>query len=315
MYATFIALVAVVLAVYWWRRRLWRPGTSSRTTFAILPLMLVLLFLSGRDRIEFDDAAQPVLLAIAADVSLSMGTIPDPDASDDTRTRLERAQQTLLPLLARLGAAPRPALVSVSAFTSKSETILAWDDDLSLAREIIEYVLTTGLLTEAGSDLDVALNGVVPMYESLPETYRDPEWPKYLIVVSDGEQTLTQGGGDIAIGKLRDLGVRIIALHVGREDLPEGLPVYDEAEGFIGFEEVDGKIFSVPNPELMAELAGNESATGLFVRAENAAAAAVIADYIGLQSVGNGSGGFRSATVILLWVLLMAGLLRYGFEV
>ena len=314
MFSILTALVAIAITGYWWRRKAWRLATSAPLSFVLLPAMLVVLFLTGRDGLEPDDAEQPVVLAIATDVSLSMGTLPDPGSGAETRTRLERVRQTLMQLLARLSSAPRPALVSVTAFTSKSETILAWDDELSLAREIIEYVLTTGLLTEAGSSLDAGLNGVVPLYESLPAAYRDPDRKKYLVVVSDGEQTVTRGGSDMALGKLRDLGVRIIALHVGHENLPEGLPVYDEATDFIGFEEIDGQIFSVPNAEFMAQLAGDDAESGLFVRAESAAAAADIADYIGLRSPETRAGGFHSGTVILLWVLLMGGLLRYGFE-
>ena len=309
------ATTTIILVVYWLRLRVWMHRVYSPATFLLLPVMLaLLLFITGRGASEPEGAGGPLLLAIAADVSLSMGTMPDPAAGVETRTRLERAQQTLLPLLARLGASPRPTMISVTAFTSRSETILAWDDDLSLAREIIEYVLSIGLLTEAGSDIGVALNGIVPLYESLPEAYRDPAHPKFLLLVSDGEQTMTRGGSDIALAKLQGLGVRIITLHVGLDDTPEGLPVYSEDEGFIGFEEVDGEIFSVPDAEFMSLLAGNDPETGLFVSAESSDAAAEILDFVGLQTAGPGTGGLHSGAVILLWAVLMGGLLRYGIE-
>ncbi|MBT8100178.1 MAG: VWA domain-containing protein [Gammaproteobacteria bacterium] len=315
IFETIAATVTIIVAVYWLRQRVWVHRVYASATFLLLPAMLaVLLFVAGRGAGELEGVDDPLLLAIAADVSLSMGTMPDPDADVETRTRLERAQQAILPLFARLGANTRPTMISVTAFTSKSETILAWDDDLSLAREIIEYVLSIGLLTEAGSDVGVALNGVIPLFESLPEAYRDPARPKYLLLISDGEQTVTPGGTDIALSKLQELGVHIIALHVGLADAPEGLPVYAEDQSFIGFEEVDGKIFSVPDAEFMSLLAGDDPRTGLSVSAEDKNSAADILDFIGLRSAGPETGGLRSGAVILLWALLMIGLLRYGFE-
>ena len=251
----------------------------------------------------------PVLVAFAADVSLSMGAIPEPGTRDDVGTRLERAQRVLLPVLANLSAAARPVLVSVTAFTSKSETILAWDDDLSLAREIIEFVLTTGLLTEAGSDLGAALNGVVPHFESLPETYRSSTHPKFLIIVSDGEQTASRASGDAALAKLRELGVQIITLHVGLPDVAEGLAVYDENNAFLGFEEVGGQIFSVPDPELMRQIAGTDQ--GLFVRAESSDATTTITDFVGLQGNGPVNTTLRLWAILLLWASLLYALLRW----
>lgn len=315
MFAALSAIVVVTVAVYWLWLRAWSNGRYAPLTFALLPaIVIVLVFIAGRGGGDFEGGHDPLLLAIAADVSLSMGALPDPDANADARTRLERAQQALLPMLARLGASARPTMISVTAFTSKSETILAWDDDLSLVREVIEHVLSTGLLTEAGSDIGVALNGVVPLFESLPEAYRDPATPKYLLLVSDGEQTTTHDGDDIAFGKLQELGVRIIALHVGLQDPPEGLPVYSDDEGFIGFEEVDGRIFSVPDAEFMNLLAGDDPGRGLFLRAEDSNTAVRIVDFIGLGAAGSAATGLRSVAVILLWALLMGGLLRYGLE-
>ena len=304
-------LFSILLVAYWARFRLWSKPTGVRSTFVLLPLMLLLLIVTERNDDPFDGSGAPVLLAIAADVSLSMGTLPEPAANGDMGTRLERARRTLVPLLASLGAAARPALISVTAFTVKSETILAWDDDLSLVREIIEYVLSTGLLTEAGSDLGTALHGVLPLFESLPEADRGPERSKYLIIVSDGEQTASNADSALAIAKLRDLGVKIIALHVGLSDVPEGLPVYDESENFIGFEEVDGQIFSVPDAELMNALAGDDPGEGLFVSAESNNAATGIMDFIGLQSDRSATGRLRIGAVIVLWGLLLLALLRW----
>ena len=123
MTGVFVAMTATImitLVIYWLRLKVWTHSVYSPATFLLLPAMLaLLLFITGRGAGEPEGAGDPLLLAIAADVSLSMGTMPDPAAGIENRTRLERAQQTLLPLLARLGASPRPTMISVTAFTSR----------------------------------------------------------------------------------------------------------------------------------------------------------------------------------------------------
>ncbi|MEJ2172742.1 MAG: vWA domain-containing protein [Woeseiaceae bacterium] len=304
-------LVLAALAGYWFWLRPWASPVHRLSPFAVLLVMLLLLVYTDRDGDRFSASGGPIMVAVAADVSLSMGTLPEPAAHGEIGTRLERAQGVLLPLLADLGATARPVMISVTAFTSKSETILAWDDDLSLVREIVEYVLTTGLITEAGSDLGAALNGVIPLIDSLPEAYRGPEYTKFLLLLSDGEQTVTRANSATAIAKLHELGVRIIALHVGLSDVPEGLPVYDENNGFVGFEEVSGQIFSVPDPDVMHLVAGEDPARGLFVQAENNDAAATITRYIGLQTSSSAADTLRVVALVLLWGLLMWTLLRW----
>jgi hypothetical protein len=304
-------LVLLLLVLYWVRIRVWADTTRDPYMPIQLLAMLVLLIFIGRSGDETQGPGAPVLVAFATDVSLSMGAIPDPDTNDEVATRLERAQRVMLPVLANLSAAARPVLVSVTAFTSKSETILAWDDDLSLAREIIEFVLSTGLLTEAGSDLGVALNGVVPHFESLPETFKRSEHPKFLLIVSDGEQTASRATSDVALAKLRELGVQIITLHVGASDVAEGLPVYDENNIFVGFEEIGGQIFSVPDAEIMRSIAGADSANGLFVSADDGNATAAITDYIGLKNRGPANTSLRLWAILLLCASLLYALLRW----
>jgi hypothetical protein len=304
-------LVLLLLVLYWVRIRVWADTTRDPYMPIQLLAMLVLLIFIGPSGDETQGPGAPVLVAFATDVSLSMGAIPDPDTNDEVATRLERAQRVMLPVLANLSAAARPVLVSVTAFTSKSETILAWDDDLSLAREIIEFVLSTGLLTEAGSDLGVALNGVVPHFESLPETFKRSEHPKFLLIVSDGEQTASRATSDVALAKLRELGVQIITLHVGASDVAEGLPVYDENNIFVGFEEIGGQIFSVPDAEIMRSIAGADSANGLFVSADDGNATAAITDYIGLKNRGPANTSLRLWAILLLCASLLYALLRW----
>ena len=304
-FLVFAGIVAYAVQV-----RVWEDPARHASMPVLLFAMLVLLIYVWRSGSDTGRLDAPVLVAIAADVSLSMGTIPEPATHGDVGTRLERVQRVLLPLFANLGSATQSAMISISAFTVKSETILAWDDDLSLAEEIVEFVLTTGLLTEAGSDLGVALNGAVPLFESLPEDYRGTEYAKFLIIVSDGEQTASRESSDTALAKLRELGVRIVSLAVGSTDIQEGLPVYDENGEFVGFEEVGGQIFSTPNPELMRLVAGEDPDQGLFVQAESTDAVGTITDFVGLQSDRQATNTARNGAVVLLWGLLMFVLLR-----
>ncbi|MDX1500574.1 MAG: VWA domain-containing protein [Woeseiaceae bacterium] len=310
MFLAFAFLVLAAVVAVGIRERVWDNPRRYLSVSALLVGMLVLVVHARQATIDADGSDAPVLLAISADVSLSMGTIPEPATHGETGTRLERAQAVLLPLLANLASAARPAMVAVSAFTARAETILAWDDDLSLAEEIVEFVLTTGLLTEAGSDLGGALAGVVPLFESLPEAYRGEGHPKYLLLVSDGEQTASGEPAEPALAKLAELGVRVIALHVGRTDVEEGLPVYDESGEFLGFEEVSGQIFSTPNPEIMRSLAGGDGGAGLFVQVADRDAVGTIIDFIGLKTGEGRIDGTRLAAILMLWAGLLFLLLR-----
>jgi len=304
--------VLIVVALYWIRFRTWSDCAYSKSQMVVLLLMLAILAFAHRVDRGLLRGDVPTLIAIAADVSLSMGTLPDPRIDADTGTRLERVQSTLSRIIAELDASTIPVMMGVTAFTSKSETILAWDDNLPQVQEAIEYVLTTGLLTEPGSDLGAALTGVVPLFEILPEAYRDQEQNMFLIVVSDGEQTVDEANIDMAMADLRELGVRIISLHVGMQDTPEGLPVYDDAGKFIGFDEVGGQIYSVPDPEIMALLAGNDRANGVFAKAENSDAADAIIKFIGVPVSNATSGPLYLTIVLFMWGLSLTALFRFA---
>ena len=308
LFAAFVVLI--VAALYWMRYRVWSNSANSKSLAVILLLMLVLLMYANKADRELLQGGAPTLIAIASDVSLSMGTVPDPRVDNTAGTRLKRVRQVLLPVLIEMDASTRPVMVSVIAFTSKSETVLAWDDNLPQVREVIEYVLEPGLLTEPGTDLGAALSGVVPLFESLPENYRGQEQEKFLVIVSDGEQTVDQANVDMAMSELRTLGVKIISLHVGMSDLPEGLPVYDDLGNFIGFDEIGGQIYSVPNPEIMTLLAGPDPANGMFVKAESSDAVAEIIDFIGVPLSNAISGPMYLTIVLALWGLTMTVLFR-----
>ena len=310
LFATFAVLIIVTL--YWLRFKTWSKRSYSKGQMVVMLLMLAILAFTHRADRQLLQGSVPTLIAIAVDVSLSMGTLPDPRTKSETGTRLERAQSTVTRIISELDASTIPVMIGVTAFTSKSETILAWDDNLPQVQEAIEYVLTTELLTEPGSDLGAALNGVTPLFEILPNTYRDQNQNMFLIVVSDGEQTVEGEDYVAALGDLRALGVRVVSLHVGIQDTPEGLPVYDDSGNFIGFDEVGGQIYSVPDVEIMTLLAGNDPANGIFAKAENPDAAERIMDFIGVPTSNATFGPLHLSIVLLMWVLIQAALLRFA---
>lgn len=305
------ALILVFLVIYWVRMDVRRSGRYRARHLVLLPGLLLALVLLERSDGGLHGDTSPVFVAIVADVSLSMGTLPEPLERDGVGTRLQRARRALLPLLAELEASTRPVMVGVTAFTSKAETILAWDDNFPQVREAVEFVLTPGLLTESGSDLGAALEGAVRLFELLPVSYRDSDSGKFLILVSDGEQNVDRSGTATALRNLREQGVRIIALHVGLSDIPEGLPVYDEAGAFVGFDQVGRQIFSVPDPAVMHAIAGSVPEQGIFVKAEQSDAAETAMEFIGVRTAGSQPGSGRLALLVVLWCLTTAVVVRH----
>lgn len=311
-----VAAVAVLIVLYWaW---LWfRSGESVRrsTSLPLLALLLVslgtIVYVERMDRSYMLDDT-PVLITIAADLSLSMGAAPDPRVHGVMGTRLERAQQVLLPILTALEASGAPVMISVTGFTAKSEMLMGWDSNLPQIREVIEYSMAPGILTEPGSDLGAALQGVIPLYDNLPEEYLDQETRKFLIVVSDGEQTLERGDLVTALADLRARGVNTIAMQVGLFDIPEGIPVYDQAGTFLGFQDISGQVYTVPDKKIMSVIAGDGPDNGLYVRAEDANATEKISNFLGIQmSALATSSPLYQTVVLLLWALSFAILLWF----
>jgi hypothetical protein len=312
MYVVLAALACVGLAAWWLYYGTWTSGRHSLWPLALLPLILVTLVVVRPDSPRNAGTGSPVLVAIAWDVSLSMGTMPDPREHAGAVTRLERARHVLLPFLTELDSSTRPVMLAVTAFTTRSETVLAWDDEVPQIREVLQYVLTPGLLTESGSDIGAALEGTVPLFEALPEAWRDREYPKFLVLVSDGEQNVEEANAASALAKLRELGVKVIALQVGTRGVPEGLPVYDDAGGFLGFDDVGGQTFSVPDPERMATIAGRDPAEGLLVQAGQDDATGRMLEFIGVRIAGPESGPLQAGLLLLLWSLVVAVMFRYA---
>lgn len=285
-------------------------GTRVRLPALLLVAFVVLLVAGGAEPEVEVDAAAPTFVAIAVDVSSSMGVRPDPDTHPDTGTRMERARRAVLEVVARLDASRTPVMMSLTAFTVRSQPILVWDDNLAQVREVVEHVLVPGLLTEPGSDPGAAVQGVLPLFDNLPEAYRNEASERLLIVVSDGEATAGKVDLTTELAEARSRGIRIVSLHVGALDAPEGLPLFDEDGVFRGFREVGGELYSVPDPQMMSLIAGSDSDTGRYVEVEAADAATRIAEFVGLDTLRAVSDDFHVgilvtllslAVMILLW--------------
>jgi hypothetical protein len=203
-------------------------------------------------------------------------------------------------------------MMGITGFTAKSEMIMGWDGNLPQIREVIEYSMAPGILTQPGSDIGAALQGVLPLFDNLPEEFKDQESRKYLIVISDGEQTLERGEIETALADLRAKNVKVISLQTGLLDIPEGIPVYDDAGTFLGFEDIKGQIYTVPNTEIMKLIAGDDPANGLYVRAESINAVEEISNFLGIRmSALSSSGPMYMAVVSALWAVSFAVLLWF----
>ena len=182
-----VIAVTLLIAMYWIRYLFMEPGTDGRSISVFLFVLFIvalsiIAYIERMDRSTMLDDV-PVVVALTTDLSLSMGATPDPREHGVIGTRLERAQQTLLPILNALESSGATVMMGITGFTAKSEMIMGWDSNIPQIREVIEYSMAPGLLTQPGSDLGVALQGVIPLFENLPEEYQNQETKKFLIVV------------------------------------------------------------------------------------------------------------------------------------
>ena len=316
MLITAVIITLLLILVYWGWVWLQTGGHVERSLSVFLMLVIfaaaaTIIYVERMDTSYMLDDT-PVLVGITTDLSLSMGATVDPREYSPLPNRLERAQQVLLPILNALDTSGASVMMGITGFTAKSEMIMGWDGNLPQIREVIEYSLAPGILTQPGSDMGVALQGVLPLFENLPEEYQEQETRKFLIVVSDGEQTLERGEIESALAELRSSNVSIISLQVGSLDLPEGIPVYDEAGTFLGFQDISGQVYTMPNTEIMQLIAGQDPATGLYVRAESNNAVEEISEFLGIRmSALSTSGPMYTAVVSVLWGLSFAALLWF----
>jgi hypothetical protein len=295
------------IALYWLYRAVASAPGRNVPSFALLIAVLAMLTLLvvherlGQQQRTYAPADKPpIVVAIAVDLSLSMLAAPDPRTHPDVKSRLVRVQNALVTLLDRLAASQANVLTGVTAFTARSEIILAWDPNLAPAREVIAYVLAPDILTLPGTDLGAAVEGLLPLFDFLPSAYREKDTRKVAIVVSDGEATVEQVDLPRALDGLRARGVEVVSLQAGLFGVPEGIPSYDDAGGFLGFQDVGGQTYTTPDARAMQMIAG-EGKTGLYVRAEDPQAAAKIYEFLGVPP--SAESGIERLRLLIVWVL------------
>lgn len=314
MFLTAIAALILITACYWGYRHhaaAGAYGSVSRPLLAVLICALcVLAYAEYTGRVGMGENP-PVLVTLAVDLSLSMGAMPHPSSQGNVGSRMQRARNTLMPVISALAASNSRVMMSVTGFTATSEAIVGWSDDISQVREVVEHVLAPDLLTEPGSDIGAALEGVVPLFDNLPAEFHSEGSRKFLILVSDGERTVQQGELMKALGDLRSRNVNVVALQVGLVETAEGLPVYDDTGQFLGFRRVGGQVYTTPDPDRMSLLAGSDAGSGLYVKAESSDAADRISEFIGVQMSDAASNPEYLYSALALTVLGLAILLRF----
>jgi hypothetical protein len=306
-----VATAACTLLFWLYRASALAPGRKRPSPGVVIVLlaMLGLLFLHERlaqTRRTYALTDQPsVVIGVAVDLSLSMLAAPDPRAHPEVESRLQRVQETLRRLFDRLEASRANILGGVTAFTATSEILFAWDTNIPQLRELISDVLAPDIMTIPGTDLGAAVEGLLPLFDLLPPAYQE-NTRKVAIVVSDGEMTIDRVDLRRAVERLRARGVQIVSLQVGLFGVPEGIAMYSDSGEFLGFQNVAGQTYTVPNAGSMQTIAGEED-PGLYVRAEDPDAASKIHDFVGVPRTSE--SGAERLQLLITWALLGIALL------
>ncbi len=268
------AIAAILIIFYWYGQRR-QPPLST-----VMLLVSGLLLVAGSmllDRPAYDYAAQapPLAIAIAFDLSPSMLAIPDPRTHPDTKPRYIRARETLLEFFRSMEERQERIIVSLLGFTRDAEILMGWDYSAVQLREILQYGLSPDLFTSSGTGIEAAVETVVKIFDMLPQDIKETS-RKIAIIVSDGEDTMPDESLGYALEELSSGSFDVIALQAGLLDSGEGVPVYGEVGEFLGFEVMSGNTYSTPDIETMHAISQASPQRGLYVRAEEATAAAQI---------------------------------------
>ena len=306
MFQLGVVVTVACIALYWLYRAIASaPGRKVPSIALLSGVLAILGLLIAHERVDhprrtFVQTTEPALVvAIAVDLSLSMLAAPDPRTHPDVESRLARVQGTLSTLLDRLEGSRANVLSGVTAFTARSEIILAWDPKLSQAREVVAYVLAPDIMTDPGTDLGAAVDGLARLFDLLPPNYQ-ANTRKVAIVVSDGEVTVEQVDLGRALDGLRSKGVHVVSLQVGMVGVSEGIRVLGDRAEFLGFRDVGGQTYTIPDPRAMQMMAG-DGKTGLYVRAEDPQAAAKIHGFLGAASAAE--PGVERLRLLIVWFL------------
>ncbi|MDH3534026.1 MAG: hypothetical protein OEO82_13915, partial [Gammaproteobacteria bacterium] len=154
-------------------------------------------------------------------------------------------------------------------------------------RDILDYAVAPDLFGSSGTSIESAAKSLDSVFGMLPEELQATS-RKLAIIVSDGEDTMRASSFDYAREELAAAGFDMIALQTGLLDRNEGIPVYGRVGEFMGFRDMRGDIYTVPDVAAMNSIAEASAGRGLHVRAESPGAVASMLQF----SVAGGAGGF-----------------------
>jgi hypothetical protein len=268
------AVVIALLVFLYWRQRSRKPGVANRPSRLVLVLAGSGIVLCGwslaleEPDLTYARRANPLVIAIAFDVSPSMLAIPDPQLTPDLAPRFARARNTLLAFFAALEERGEMPFVAMAGFTRKAEILMGWDQSAAQVRDVLQYGLSPDLFGSSGTSIEAAVDAIDRLFGMLPAAVSSPG-RKIAIVVSDGEDTLPPSSVGYALEDLQAGAYEVIALQAGLLHEPEGVPAYDRVGEFLGFQVFGGREFTVPDAGLMSSLAEAPDVGGLYVRAED----------------------------------------------
>lgn len=281
-----VALISVGLAIIYWH---FFSGTSlsgrknkPSVYFVVLYCFAVLLLLWSTNlrtpSYYYESSENPLSIAIAFDISPSMLAIPDPAVDPDAKPRYERGLEVIKELFRNMEESQENYLISIVGFTTSAEVIMGWENNPLQIREVLDHIISPELFTLSGTSLEAAVKAQTDVFNRLPQHARQRSH-KIAILVSDGEVTSTPSNLPHMSKLLKEPPFDLITLQTGHININEGVPRYDDFGEFRGFEEMDGRLFTVTDVDRMRQIA-NIVSRGLYVRAENPDSVNKILDFI-----------------------------------
>lgn len=306
LYVLAAVVILAAVASYWSARARRRPAADARATGvpwlvsgAALAFCLWSVHME-RPALSYDNRAEPFAIAIAFDLSPSMLAIPDPAVAPGTPARYRRGTDVLLDMLNAMEERNEAALVAVVGFARRGEVIMGWNRDIAQAREVIRHAVSPEVFESPGTSMEAAAKTLAGAFDMLPREFEAAR--RLAILVSDGEDTMREASFGYATDIIARAGFEVIALQTGLFDADEGVPVYDRAGEFTGFERMGGALYTRPDVGAMQALTTSGQNRGLYLRAEEPEASRRV-----LEFAHGGTAAQRGFDAALLPTLGMFG--------
>lgn len=317
LYIAAAAAIVGAIAAYW------STATRRRAFTAKRPEVPLLLLIAGcalsfclwsvyleRPAVSYEHRAEPLAIAIAFDLSPSMLAIPDPAAVPEALPRYQRGKDVLLGTLRAIEERDAAAMVTIVGFSRHADVIMGWNRDVGQAGEVIRHALSPDDFGKSGTSMEAAADALADVFNMLPATFEDAR--RLAIVVSDGEDTMRKASFGYAVDTISRAGFDVIALQAGSLDADEGVPAYDGAGEFMGFERIGGKLHTRPDFAAMEALAMARQDRGLYLRAETPDASRRMLEFAYSGAPGRTDvdtallpalGMFGAVFVLLAWLI------------